>query len=255
MNREQLVVQAIEAFSLTGSDGYKLQSPECIQFVSPAIAQGAMNSVVRARFNPDEMDQRIAEILKPYEELGRNCWWMIGPNSTHREQLETKLIQRGFVLEHDAWGLAIETDRRMDVDVNPRITVERVSADSLDDFIRATREDGEVNDRYRSYCRWIMKEHGDRLELYLARVDGVPAGSGLIQLLDGTANLVSGTVRSPFRRQGAYRALVNARISRLRELGVSTAVVLSKAHTSAPILLRMGFEKVCSLRTLERVAQ
>jgi len=37
----------------------------------------------------------------------------------------------------------------------------------------------------------------------------------------------------------------------LREVGVPVAVVLSKAQTSAPTLMRMGFEKVCDITTLE----
>jgi len=55
-----------------------------------------------------------------------------------------------------------------------------------------------------------------------------------------------------FRKRGAYRALVEARIARLRERGVPYAIVLSKADTSAPILERRGFRRVYSLRTLER---
>jgi hypothetical protein len=251
----EMVTEAIESFSVIGPDGWKGESPELLQYVSPAVAHGAMNSVVRARFPLGEMDAKIDAALRPYIEMKRNCWWMIGPNSTHREELKSKLIKRCFELEHEAFGLSIRTDRGIQSEIgsemDPSITCEKITPETLEDYICASNDGNEPQASTRNYYRWLMKTHGERLELFISRVHGEPAGTGIIQRLSTSANLLSGFVRPKFRGMGAYQILIQARLARLREVGVPVAVVLSKAQTSAPILMRMGFEKVCSITTLE----
>lgn len=118
-------------------------------------------------------------------------------------------------------------------------------------YLRASRDGQGPTASYRRYFDWIMARHGDALEIYLSRVDGEPAGTGVLQVFGQSANLVSGYVRPKFRGLGAYRVLIKARVDSLRQRGIPRVVVLSKAHTSAPILMRIGFEKVCEIRTLE----
>src|SRR4051812_5588553 len=106
------VTKALESFTLLGPDGRQVETSEHLQFVSPAISHGAMNTVVRARFS-GEMDAKIASILRPYEEGALNCWWMIGPNSLYPEKLEARLRAVGFELEHDAFGLMLPTNHEL----------------------------------------------------------------------------------------------------------------------------------------------
>jgi GNAT superfamily N-acetyltransferase len=46
------------------------------------------------------------------------------------------------------------------------------------------------------------------------------------------------------RGRGAYRALLAARLARLRALGIGLATTHAREHSSAPILERLGFETV-----------
>jgi GNAT superfamily N-acetyltransferase len=78
----------------------------------------------------------------------------------------------------------------------------------------------------------------------LATVHGEPAGSAGLSLyppVGGTIN--GGGVRPQFRGRGVYRAMVAARLEMAREAGVAGVAVWG-AHTSAPILARLGFETV-----------
>jgi len=71
---EKLVFDALESFTLLGPDGRRVTRPDLIQFISPAISHGAMNTVVRSRFPPSKLDQKIEETLQPYLENKLSCW-------------------------------------------------------------------------------------------------------------------------------------------------------------------------------------
>ena len=88
---------------------------------------------------------------------------------------------------------------------------------------------------------------GDRFVL-LATVDGEPAGTGGLTLAPPTAGMINGAgVRPKFRKRGVYHALVAARLEISRRAGVEGLVVWG-APSSAPILARLGFQKVGSRR-------
>ncbi|MGZ3693565.1 MAG: GNAT family N-acetyltransferase [Bdellovibrionota bacterium] len=252
---ESLLIQAIETFTLIGQDGRKLVRPDLVQFVSPKISHGAMNTVVRARFSLNELDKRIDEALAPYNEAKLNCWWMLGPNSTNPLQTEERLSQLGFTLEHEAFGLALPTSHAIRTKISPKVSVEKVDLTNLDDFLRASRDGQVPSPSYRSYFEFIMEKQQNQLEVFLSRVDGEPAGTGILYHLGDAANFVSGFVRPKFRGLGAYQALVKFRLETLRERNIPYAVVLSKSKTSAPILMRNGFAKVCEMRTLELISK
>jgi GNAT superfamily N-acetyltransferase len=82
-------------------------------------------------------------------------------------------------------------------------------------------------------------------ELYLARAaDGTAAGAAA-SVLTGTGVFLSGAVVLPaYRRQGLYQALVAARLAGARAAGKALAFTHARADTSAPLLLRAGFEEL-----------
>ncbi len=252
---EEMVLTALESFTLLGPDGHQVHRPDLIQFISPAIPHGAMNTVVRSRFSSGELDEKIESALKPYIESNLNCWWILGPNSTNRKETEMRLSERGFELEHEAFGLMLPTTHQFSTKISPKVSVEKITETTIDNYLRAARDGQEPSASYRNYFTWLMKKHGDQLEVFLSRVDGEPAGTGLLQHFDGAANFVSGFVRPKFRGIGAYQALVKYRLEKLRERKVPFAIVLSKAKTSAPLLMKNGFSKVCEFRTLERITK
>jgi GNAT superfamily N-acetyltransferase len=50
--------------------------------------------------------------------------------------------------------------------------------------------------------------------LFLARVDGAPAGAAVMSVLDDIAYLAAGSVLPPFRGRGVHAALLSARIAK-----------------------------------------
>jgi Acetyltransferase (GNAT) family len=86
---------------------------------------------------------------------------------------------------------------------------------------------------------------------WLALVDGRPAGyAAAIACAQGL--FLAGGATAPWaRRRGCYRALVRARWDDAVARGTPALAVHAQAHTSRPILERLGFEPVCELHELE----
>jgi hypothetical protein len=86
---------------------------------------------------------------------------------------------------------------------------------------------------------------------FLAHVDGRPAGVGRSIYSDRGVFLIAGSVLEWARGRGAYRALVRARWDDAVARGTPALVTEALPDTSYPILKRVGFVDVCTIRRLE----
>ena len=77
--------------------------------------------------------------------------------------------------------------------------------------------------------------------MVVAYCDGEPVGSGGIAMAEGVARLWGGAVRQEARRQGVYRAILDARLRYGAAHGAAMALVKGRIQTSAPILRQAGF--------------
>ncbi|MFB7620539.1 GNAT family N-acetyltransferase [Kitasatospora sp. NPDC056181] len=75
----------------------------------------------------------------------------------------------------------------------------------------------------------------------VAYVDGEPAGTGGVAIVDGVARLTGGVVAPSRQGQGVYRAVLDARLSYAVTHGATMALVKGNAATSGPILRKAGF--------------
>jgi len=87
------------------------------------------------------------------------------------------------------------------------------------------------------------------LALYVAYVNGSPVASGRLELPEDRpfAGLWDGGTVSDFRGRGVYRALVAARVAEARSRG-ARYVYVDARETSRPILERLGFEAIATMR-------
>jgi GNAT superfamily N-acetyltransferase len=86
---------------------------------------------------------------------------------------------------------------------------------------------------------------------FLAELDGRPAGLGRSVYSDRGVFLIAGGVAPWARGRGVYRALVRARWDDAVARGTPALVTEALADTSYPILKRLGFADVCTIRRLE----
>ena len=90
--------------------------------------------------------------------------------------------------------------------------------------------------------------------VYLAYVDGEPVARASASFGDHAVSLFGGSTLPEARGRGAYRALVHARWQDAVARGTPLAVT-DAGSQSRPILARLGFREVCTIRALiDRVA-
>lgn len=129
--------------------------------------------------------------------------------------------------------------------------------ETLDDYLRAIELDWEVWDmpaddrdvrRAAAPARWESISDGS-VSHYLAYVDGEPAGFGRVVFTPTGGLLMGGSVLPAARGRGIYTSLVHARWDEAVERGTPRLIV-GAGPMSAPILQRLGFERIGAIRVL-----
>lgn len=225
-----------------------IERPGWMQLVTPSLRDGGMNEVCWAMLTPEEADAVIDETLAGYRELGIRYRWTIGPDSAPAD-LERRLTARGLVPEHGL-GLACPIEA-LPSGLPAGITVEPVDEANVEAFTEVmARGWGMGVAPLLAFHRRILAIARDRVPMFLARVDGQPAGSAAVALLPRSAYLMGAVVLPEHRGKGAYRALIDARARQAARRGLTLLTSHARASTSAPILGRLGFREVCRFTML-----
>jgi len=85
-------------------------------------------------------------------------------------------------------------------------------------------------------------------------LDGEPAATAMAIPSDRGVFLIAGSTAPWARGRGLYRALVRARWDDAAARGTPALISHANPKTSYPILKRLGFEDVCTIRRLEEPA-
>ena len=198
----------------------------------------------------------MAEVRERVPAEKEPVWWL-GP-SAQPVDLYERLQALGLGWPRDralllhALALAREPEGPEGIDVVRIDTFEQFSAarelqwDAFD-----TPEDKRAKNRAR------LREDFDesqRLAIpvgFFATLDGRPAGTALAIPSDRGVFLIGGSTAEWARGRGVYRALVRARWDFAVARGTPALVIQAVPDTSYPIVLRLGFEEVCTIRRLE----
>jgi hypothetical protein len=183
-------------------------------------------------------------------------WW-ISEHSTPAD-LETRLLTHGLrIVEADYLidGLLLVTPppaAQAGVEARPVAT-----ADEYAQAIEAQQDAFDMPpelrpDRAALLDEYALAQTNDIDVLYAAWVDGRVAGAGRASFSPRGVHMSGGSIAPWAQGRGAYRALVRARWDAAVERG-TPALSVSAGAMSAPILYRLGFEKVCAFRRIEDV--
>ncbi|MBT4792399.1 MAG: hypothetical protein HON90_12580, partial [Halobacteriovoraceae bacterium] len=85
---------------------------------------------------------------------------------------------------------------------------------------------------------------------FIAYINDFAVASGGFSITKDYAFLGGGAVNPKYRKQGVYRTLLSHRMDIISEMNLP-AVIHCLKKTSAPICLRLGFEKVCEIFSFE----
>jgi GNAT superfamily N-acetyltransferase len=210
--------------------------------------------VHRIRLAEDEVEQAVDDVRALVRERGLDAvsWW-IGERST----------PPGLAGRLEALGLGPDDPERLttlaigrEPDGGPAVEVRRV--ETLDDHLTALEIDWEAFDvpeeervERRATAReaWPSIVADGRSAVFVAYLDGKPVGFGRTVFAPSAAILLGGATLPEARGRGVYTSLVHARWREAVARGVPRLVV-SAGPMSAPILERLGFERLGSVRVL-----
>jgi len=219
--------------------------------------QPFFTEVMQARLD-DAVEETVAEIRRLVSEHGHSkAKWWLGESATPRD-LHDRLTALGLQAPEDSVAELVALATVTETSAGPAdVDVRRV--DSLElhaaafgvmwDAFDAPVWRREADRRLLEESFRTEQEHGTTVT-FVALLDGRAVGSGRAAYCERGGLLFDGSTLPDARGRGAYRALVRARWDEAVRRGVP-ALVTQAAPASEPILRRLGFEEVCTLRRLE----
>ena len=212
----------------------------------------------RLRLDATNVDATVAEVRELADGHGRDfvTWWVT--DSTTPADLEQRLVDLG--MEPAAMPLNEPVYEAMALTRVPEgagTGVEARLAADLDEFTVASEVAWEAfgfTDEQRALQRDLLpiayELHREGLaSRYLCVLDGQAVASALAVFADAAVMLLGGAVLPEARGRGCYRALVRARWDDGVARG-TPALVVQAGAMSQPILARLGFERVATMRVL-----
>jgi hypothetical protein len=205
---------------------------------------------------PDEVEPLLTEVRARIRAEGAPVWW-IGP-SAEPSDVYDRLEALGLGEPRDRTPLLHALVLTREPAASADVGVGRI--DTFEDFVAArelqwdafdTPEERRALDPPRMRQEFDESRRGGIPVGFLATIDGRPAGTALAIPSDRGVFLIGGATAEWARGRGVYRSLVHARWQYAVGRGTPALVTHAKPDTSYPILRRLGFEEVCTIRRLE----
>ena len=174
-------------------------------------------------FGPDDLS-RLDDILAFYASDGLEPEFYLTPTGFTRA-VGAALSTAGFA-QFDFQQAILYGVPSSDLTSPPRhITIERVTADNLEDYLSTMADGFEMPSEWRDAAMddGRRRFRGDE-QWFLARVGGEPAGVATLRVRDGVANLGGGATVPAHRRKGCHLALVRHRLDVAYLLGCTLVI-------------------------------
>ena len=204
----------------------------------------------------DEVEPLLAEVRSRVYGKGAPIWW-IGPSAEPSDVYE-RLEALGLGMPVDRTPLLHALVLSREPDTSSGVEVRTI--DTYEQFLAARElqwdafhlpEERRALNRPRLREDFEESQRGGIPAGFLATVDGRPAGTALAVPSDRGVFLIGGATAEWARGRGVYRSLVHARWEYAVERGTPALITHAIPDTSYPILRRLGFEEVCTIRRLE----
>jgi GNAT superfamily N-acetyltransferase len=221
------------------------------EFLLIAYPAHFADPTVATRWHSDRpADELIDDVLDAAHGLGRSAvnFFELG-ESTRPPDLEQRLRERGAELTETLAVLALDLTAGLpDLDVPPDVEVRRIAR--VDDLRAADRVDVQVfgGSHADEEALALSAARLDDEARYLALHAGTPVGAAGQTVVGDAVRLWGGAVVPEARHHGVYRALLAERLRAAASDGATMALVKGRVETSAPVLLRAGFQPYGEVR-------
>jgi GNAT superfamily N-acetyltransferase len=217
-----------------------------------------MTMAQRLRLETREVARTVEEVRRLVCERGRSwlTWWLT--ESTTPTDLEERLLAMG--MERAAMPIQEPSYAAMALIHSPgtqRHDLQARLVETFEEFQAANEivwEAFEMTEEQRESQRevlpFLFELHRQRISAtYLCSLEGKPVASATAVFADAAVLLLGGAVLPEARGRGCYRALVQARWEDAVARG-TPALVVQAGKMSQPILGRLGFQQVATMRVL-----
>jgi hypothetical protein len=214
------------------------------------MGQGAKwNTVQRQRFEPEELDDVLAEVRTTLKRRDRtHTQWEVG--SSAPPWLVDALLERGLAHDEDPYAVALVlTHEPPEV---PGLVARRIA--SFEEYTEANAVQWEAfgmpPDEVAESRERLPQRYRETVNLmHAVWLDGELVCAGTSAPTEHGLLLYGGATLARARGRGAYRALVRARWDDAVALG-TPALITQGGSMSRPILERLGFERVGEVHML-----
>jgi len=207
-----------------------------------AAANGSWHSVSYSCLTSENADLAISEQIEHYRRMGSEFEWKYFTHD-RPDDLASRLAKQGLIPNPEEMVLIHETASAPSSDVK----VVRVDTPELLETYRKISEEAFGRDQASATqeLRESLESGSNQLQGFIAFVGEVATCAGRLYISPKSwfAGLYGGGTPAEFRGRGYYRALVAARMTVAKELGVRYALVDS-LPTSQPILKSLGFVRL-----------
>jgi ribosomal protein S18 acetylase RimI-like enzyme len=205
------------------------------------------NGVAAASFAPGQVATRARTVLDTMIARGKPfLWWTT--DSTRSPELVAFLEERGLLLTGDDPGMYLDLSTRDDLDTPEEaegITLirgdDRDVEATTDVFIQAFDLPPETRPYAVGLVTGFPRRPGQEMAHVLALVDGEPAGSGVVLMIDGVAGLYNIGVLPSARRRGIGAAVTRELLRIARDRGCSAATLYA-SQLGYSVYAAEGFE-------------
>lgn len=212
-------------------------------------------SVSGVRVSDDEVGALVAHV-RALVGPEKRCTWWLAP-SVRPSDLHDRLLEHGLDVADVPFVHALALDRPPPP-IPDGVEVREVM--SFEDFLASREVQWEAFDvdpaRREQQRAHFRSDFEDSIAFgvpvgFLAMLEGRAAATGLAVPSDRGVFLIAGSTAPWARGRGLYRALVRARWDYAVARGTPGLVTQAVPDTSYPILKRLGFEDVCTIRRLD----
>lgn len=221
----------------------------------PVPWYGVHGMVVRQRYDPARVEERLDEVMAQAEAGDRRFLWIVAP-STEPANLGERFATRGLQ-PAVIWDGMVQAPLEPQILGNPDVLVEPLNQENAEAFA-AIRSDGFPDpaikaERLAAAHRYLQNPDKQSL-IYVASLGGQAAGYVIMRVEpNGLAYFRDAYTLPAFRNQGVYLSLVAKRLQVAHESGCTAAVVQANQQTSSPILQKRGFRPVSRIMGYARV--
>lgn len=253
MTKRQLVESAIwESVKLSPINEVIIED-NWVQLTTPGAPTPVMNGVFRCEIKNEDIETRILQTIRQYKQKGLPFRWKTC-ESSKPVNINELLIKHGLTLKDRLWGLFAHPDQ-IQLSPNPDVEIKELNMDLKKDWLVVQAIAWNVPPEGISFIDKNFHQEFDLIEkgkakAFLAYYKGKPVASAGLLLQANYGYLVGAATAPAARKLGVYRSLMKRRLDYLESKKLP-AVIHCIWNTSAPICLKLGFEKICEINSFE----